>query len=77
MTWFKVQARVEHISTGTFKAMAFAIPREIESLGSTTEHVEHIAGTDDEATRAAVSLASSLTRALLMRGDSVDSLEIV
>lgn len=77
MTWFKVQARVEHISTGTFKAMAFAIPREVESLGCTTERAEHIAGSDDEATRLAVRLAASLTRAILMRGDSVDRLEIV
>ncbi len=76
MTLFKVQARVEHIGTGRFRAMALAIPREIESLGFGTERVEHVAASDDEATRLAVGLASSLTRAILMRGDCVDRLEL-
>ena len=76
VTWFKIQARVEHISTGAYKALAFAIPQEIDSLNRSSERLEDLARSDDEATRSSVRLASALARSILMRGDSVEGLEI-
>jgi hypothetical protein len=73
---FKIHARVEHIGTGVFKAFAFAIPKDIDRLGTKSEMVEAIAASGEEATRHLVTLALALRSSILLRGDSVEGLEI-
>ena len=73
---YKIHGRVEHISTGVFKALVFALPRDVKSFSAKTEMIEAVAGSGEQATLSLFRIASTLAESILMRGDAVEGLEI-